>query len=323
MTLAFVAQLDPTLEQFESLAGLDPENPFLTREYAESMRASSRKPILLGLRDGERLNIGCVGFLKVGRFGCHVEIPSIPSPPEAEAARFWDGLFDTCRKLGVTELEANSYASRSTAIPKSPRETGRNPRVEYVIDLRQDDMWRPVRSTHRQRIAKARKAGVTLRRTIDEEAAGVHARMMSASMSRRRDRGEDLDSPIDVEPLLATLRSGAGVLFQAVREDQVLSSMMVLLSAAAGYDQTSGTAPEGMERGASQFLIFETAMKLREEGKTAFNLGGVSEVNPGLHEFKRGFGPEERSLETARFALGSPLKRMLLGTARAIRERLR
>ena len=68
-----------------------------------------------------------------------------------------------------------------------------------------------------------------------------------------------------------------------------------------------------MRSGASQFLIFETAKDLQERGLDTFNLGGVSEVNPGLHEFKAGFGASRRDLAAAEFDLQSRWQRTMTG----------
>ena len=136
------------------------------------------------------------------------------------------------------------------------------------------------------------------------------------------ERGEAVALLQEAAPLLALLRAGAGVLFQAMQGETVLSSALILLSRGGGYDQTTGTSPEGMELGASQFLIFEIAETLRRQGFTAFNLGGIAGQNPGLHTFKSGFGPIERRLEAARFALGSRLRRRLVGAMRSLRARL-
>jgi lipid II:glycine glycyltransferase (peptidoglycan interpeptide bridge formation enzyme) len=122
-----------------------------------------------------------------------------------------------------------------------------------------------------------------------------------------------------VEPFVAFLATGAGILSQAVLKDQVLSSALVLLSKSGAYYQTAGTSPEGNELGASPFLVFETARNLRERGLEIFNLGGVSGVNPGLDGFKNGFGPDRRSLAAAEYDLRTSMRRALEGPIQALR----
>jgi hypothetical protein len=61
---------------------------------------------------------------------------------------------------------------------------------------------------------------------------------------------------------------------------------------------------------------------LKEEGVEILKLGGVSEENPGLREFKLGFGAQPLNLQAAEFCFSSSLKRSMLGAARALRAAL-
>ena len=207
-------------------------------------------------------------------------------------------------------------------IQASPAPTRRTDRIEYVVELGPFDLWPSVRPSHRQRISRARKAGLQLRCSTSEQDCQIHRQMMGESMSRRERRGEQVPTIISVEDMLVFLRAGAGVLFQTVRDGRVLSSAMVLLSGRGAYDQTSGTSPEGMECGASHFLIFETARHLQERGFRAFNVGGVSEVNRGLHEFKAGFGTTQRSLAAAEYDLRTEPRKSIEGALRFLHGKL-
>jgi lipid II:glycine glycyltransferase (peptidoglycan interpeptide bridge formation enzyme) len=237
----------------------------------------------------------------------------------ADSAAFWDGMFATCRRARVTNLEVHSYASVACAIPKSQYETYRVPRTEYVINLSEPDLCGPLRANCRRSINRARREGMSIRRSTSETDALIHCGLLAESMVRRQGRGENVSAVANPKPILAYLRSGSGILIQAIWSDEVVSSMLVLLSQNGCYEQSSGTSVEGMKRCASHFLVFEAASQLKSEGKVVFNLGGVSGDNPGLVLFKTGFGPEERRLEAVDLELGSRFHRTLVSTLRSLR----
>jgi hypothetical protein len=321
MPVEFHAELDPSKGLFEEMVTLAPENPFYTAAYAEARRIGGEQVWVFALREGDRLLSACTGFLKLGRKSRWFEIPSLPALG-ANERDFWEGLLKFCRRSWVSNLEVNTFASVSVQIPANPVPTGRIDRTEYLIDLRQGDLWRPVRKGHRWSINRARKAGLQLRCTTSAEQCRIHGQMMAASMQRRNERGDRVSTDIHVESFLAFLRTGAGILFQAVLEGEVLSSALILLSDSGAYYQTAGTSPEGIDLGASPFLVYETARHLQERRLEVFNLGGVSEINAGLHGFKTGFGPQERSLAAAEYDLRTNLQRALEGPIRTLRRML-
>jgi lipid II:glycine glycyltransferase (peptidoglycan interpeptide bridge formation enzyme) len=321
MRIDFHAELTPGQAVFQELSQLAPDNPFCTPAYVEAMRECGARPWVLALKEGNQLLAGCAAFLSSGRLSRALEVPSLPALADEQV--FWDGLRQTCRHNGVTSVELNSYASPVAVIPASAQRSHWTKRVEYVIDLRAADLSKAVRKTHQQRIKRARKAGLVLQRSREASANQEHQQMMLASLQRRKERGETVPEEVQNNLSDALLHSGAGQLFQAVVNGKVYSSGLVLLSERGAYYHTSGTRPEGMECGASHFLIFEIAETLRNEGYTHFNLGGAQEGNAGLHEFKQGFGAAVRHLEAAQLDFGTGLHKMLLATARTFRGWLR
>ena len=133
------------------------------------------------------------------------------------------------------------------------------------------------------RINRARKAGLQLRCSTSEQDCRIHCQLMAESMRRRETTGRGgLDQHLRRGIPGAAPATGAGVLFQAVLDGRVLSSALVLLSGRGAYDHTSGTCPEGMEHGASHFLIFETARNLQERGTRRVQSGRRLRGQPGV-----------------------------------------
>jgi lipid II:glycine glycyltransferase (peptidoglycan interpeptide bridge formation enzyme) len=222
-----------------------------------------------------------------------------------------------CRKQGVTRLELNSFASAAASIPVWPGERSRRKRCEYVLDLGPSgtDLWKRLASNHARNIKRARKLGLEVRRTRESAACRIHADLMAASLERRKDRGESVFEDDALQPVLALTRHGAGELFQIVRQQQVLSSILVLLADKGAYYHSAGTSPDGMACGASHCLIHDIAQTLQGQGLERFNLGGADETNAGLERFKSGFGATATELEAAEFSFAGPLRRAVSSVA--------
>jgi len=301
-----------------ALAALTPCNPFRTAQYADALRALGHSPWLLGTKEGGRLVAGCYASLAAGRLNRTLLVASLPAVGDHDV--FWSGLIPFCQVHRVTSLELDSFAGTGTHIPPLAGAMERHERFEYVLDLDGPDWERRLARKHRQSIQKARHAGVTVRRTAGADACRDHVRLMSATMARRRARGEvvpDVDQDLTWSLLLTKM--GAAELFQAVAGADVLASAMIMRSARGAYNQSAGTSQAGMQCGASHFLLYEVARALREESRVSFNLGGA-EFNPGLRLFKSRFGARAVALESASVYLGGRVRRMLTAVARSLRQ---
>jgi len=306
MTRIFEAVSDKAQSLISEIAVLNPMNPFYTAQYMAYRCNQGFTPWIFVYGNHIQPNVYCPAFMKTGRLRRSLEIPSMPDIPVDEP--FWPRLINFCRQQGISDLSVNSFCSQGGVIPQLDHETNRKARWEYVLHLKLPDLFMKMRKGHAYGIKRARKIGVEIQRTCDQEAAKVHARLISASMQRRRDRGENVTTSAPTD-LLQLIESGAGEIFQAVLASQVISSNLILIAEKAGYTHTQGTSPEGMDCGAAHFLIHGIACALRQEGKEALNLGGTDDPNPesGLVKFKTGFGVATKKieLETARFKPGS------------------
>lgn len=281
------------------------ENPFYTKEYISYRMLQGYTPYLLGYD----INTDCLAFMKNGRLRCGLEIPSIPDISVDDT--FWQQLENFCHQKGVTDLSVNSFGSPGGIIPLIGREKSRKIRQEYILKLNHSDFMMKMSKGHAYRIKKARKLGMLVERRRDQEAITIHASLISTSMQRRKERGENVGTIIAAENLSQLMTTGVAELFCVISEDQIISSCLVLLSKKTGYSHTMGTSPEGMAGGAAHFLIHEIASILREEGKDSFNLGGTDDPNPesGLVKFKTGFGLSVKpvELQSASFRMASPI----------------
>ena len=262
---------DPTLELCTRAAALAPGNPFCTPAYLEARRAAGVRPWVLGLATEGDLVAVCLAFLRTDRASRTLEIPSLPEIHDPDA--FWEQLFALCRREKVTYLDLDTYGSPHVQIPRFAKETERADRWEYVLGLQESDFWRNVHAHHRRIIQRAHRLQLGIRHTVDKRACVDHVELMSASMTRRRSRGEDVPAPSDAQVFAAYVQQGAGKIVQAVKGDRILSSALVLNAEQGAYYQSAGTSAEGMACGASHFLIAEIARTLQQAGVRSFNLG--------------------------------------------------
>ncbi len=318
MNLEFHATADPSVELIAQVVDLTPGNPFYSLPYIKSRQQLGSDPWVLMLREGSHIVSACTAFLRNGRLNKSLEIHSLPVLPPGDV--FWMGLLQFCLESRISSLEVNSSGSTSAEIPILPGELRRNHRTEYVIYLRDVDLWKNLHKAHRTNIHRAHRAGMKLHRTRDKEACIEHCKVISASIERRKTRGESLDDESDLSRYMPFLESAAGLLFQAVTGGKVMSSDLILLSAKGGYGHSIGTSAEGMRCGASHFLEYEIASALQAEGMDTFNLGGTQDSNRGLENFKVGFGATPIELESVECYLGGELKRTLTAAVAMLRK---
>lgn len=280
--------------QWERLEAAAPENPFLTHSYATVRQRLGEELVML--EAGPQL---CPAYVKRGRISANLEVPSLPFAP---SDGFVSYLVHFCRRRHIYEADLYTFASRKLNIPKLPREIERRNRTEFLFDLTVPaEKWK-IGETHRRHIRRAQKNAISVRRARSEGLRD-HLSVCGDSMLRRRERGENVPS-VEHDPQLAALvQGGVGELFQAVRQETVLSSMLVIRSRTGAYYHSAGTSPEGMELGASHFLVHFIAGLLQDEGMESFNLGGAEVESPGLRAFKSRFGTRPVETETVRAVL--------------------
>lgn len=318
MPTEFHAERNPSKELSAELMALAPANPFYTYSYIEARRMLGFEPWSFILHYDIGLVSACTAFMSSGYLCRLLEITSLPSIPHNNG--FWDNLLQFCSRESVSYLEINSYASAQAIIPTIHGEIGRRTRCEYILELKTHELWSHLSSNHARNIKRGRRAGLEVRRVIDEEACHQHARLVELSMGRRKRRGESVREEVDVHSFVAMTNTGAGELFQAFLDGRVVSSIFVLIANKGGYYQSAGTSSEGMACGASHLLVHEIANTLKARSKESFNLGGADQLNPGLARFKAGFGSSQVKLESAQFFLGSKIKRKLAAAAQWLRE---
>lgn len=291
------------------LGALLPANPFATASFFESKRRVGVTPWVLGLRNAAGgLECGCGAFLKAGRLDRTLDIPSLPAV-DADSP-FWSGLREFARRHGVTKLELGTSGSApGVEIPFLGNHCKRTSRCEFVLDLARDPAAM-LSASHKKNVKRAQKAGLVVERTRSIEAASAQLELMNHSIDRRRARGENVTPSGQSPELPALLQTGAAELFQAIRAETVLSSVLLLRAPKGAYSYHAGTSPEGMKVSASHFLNYSIANQLRADGAHTYNLGGA-DTGTSLASFKEGFGGSQVPLSSASCYVGASWRRQV------------
>ena len=242
----------------------------------------------------DRLTLGhAFGVVKRGRKRAELFVTLIQSAPGGEV--FWIGLRNFVARQHITDLVVNCVAlgKSGETIPAFSRETSRFVDEHlYVIELARNEGPRRLSSNNRRNIVRATKAGVAVINLTREQAVDTHFVMTGTSLSRREKRGESTALRSPRQNVLALLETQGAQLFQAALDGQVISSMLVFMFGRHGYYYDGGTSQNGMELGASHFLMNHIIGALKESGAKTLNMGIAASTNPGLIRYKEGFSPD-------------------------------
>lgn len=295
----------------------EPANPFFSRAYARAMGSLGLLPVTFHQGPAERPEYAFNAFLERGRLSRTLIVPSMPA---LEPALFLAGaLLPYCRRRGVTALRLESFGSGPAKPPELPAGAEFLRRREFVVDLTVPELLKAFASNHKRNQKRAAKAGVECVESGDAGALAEHYRMLGASMARRRALGEAGAEARAGGVSQALLATGAGRLFQAVHQGEVVSSILVLTAPEGAYYHSGGSSPGGMALGASHFLFHRVMEIMAAEGKRAFNLGGA-EADSGLARFKQGFGAVEVRLWRCELPLGPAWRRKTASALRLLRQ---
>jgi len=319
--MTFRTVLNPSDAELQPLQDANPANPFASVPYIAARRELGATVVLFSVERADAPPTAAVGYLTGRSYSRTLDLSSAPSCPDT--GEFWNGVRHFCRENRVANISVDSYCSQAVSLPSWSAPSQLRDRIEWVLQLNSPEEMR-FGSNHRRNINKARKLGVTVTATSDCAAASVHGELMAASMRRRALRGERVPTvkPAETRYECAFLRSGAARLFQAVLNDSVVSSLLVLQSPTGAYYQSAGTTPEGLEVGASTFLVSEIIRALASEGRNVFNLGGALPEAEGLTRFKSGFGAQPVPLMAGTYRFATPVQKGIQAAVRLLREPL-
>ena len=304
-------------ETIDLLDRLGKDNPFFTAGFARAMQALGREIWIISSQGDEVLAGSALGFVCRQKLAAELEFVSIPMA--ARSSEFWRTVESLVGRERITDITVSSFASPEFELPPLPGEVSRRTRQEYLLPLEASELPGLLSSNHKRNAKKAEKAGITIRRSSEHPGwLEHHIALMEHSAERRVARGESVSMAGSMNDYRAYLQHGAAELFQAMRDTEVLSSVLVLKSPLSAYYHSAGTNPDGMSLGASHFLIHSISKHLQAEGFSQFNLGGAAEGS-SLARFKQGFGPNVVVVPAAACHVGPAWKKYVRHAIRKLR----
>lgn len=162
--------------------------------------------------------------------------------------------------------------------------------VVRSLELSEDRLWMDVDHKVRKNVTRARRHGVTIEMDPGGERGADFARIYRATMDRRGARAEMYFTDRFFETIRARL-AGHYLYAHARWAGRIVSTELVLVSAAYVYSFLGGTDQAAFEARPNDLLKWELMRWAKREGKRGFVLGGGRLPGDGIFRFKRAFAP--------------------------------
>ena len=326
---SFIVQENPSsgiLQEYSQLAG---DSCFYQEEFLRASVFAGSKIVAFSVQNNGAPALFAVGFEVNGIISSILTFPTFPrliDPDPDVAALFWSGLKSYCKHRRIYKLRLNSFEAIPIDVPEIGIPVLHQKRSEYLLDLTLEParLFKNFSSNHRRNIRKAEKQNLIFKTVNSLDACRKHGELIEHSMNRRKLRGEAVPSKTNLNLHYSLVSTGAGSLMQLARQDEIISSFLILTSDKSAYYQSGGTSKKGMELGASHYLMWKTIEYLCNKGVQYFNLGGVTERDSsGLLRYKVGFGAKEIRLAHFEFFMGSNLAKNIFTVIHIFEQSLR
>jgi lipid II:glycine glycyltransferase (peptidoglycan interpeptide bridge formation enzyme) len=165
------------------------------------------------------------------------------------------------------------------------------PTTTRVVDLSADEaaLWSDLRKKWRQYVNRARSAGVTVRDAEGDRLGDFH-RIMTET-SRRT------GTPIRTEGAYRDIfeayhpTGDARLLFAEDTDGGAQAALLLVRCGTRVVEPYGGMTADGAESRANYLLKWEAIRSSKAAGATSYDMWGL--VNPGIRQFKAGFGGRE------------------------------
>jgi lipid II:glycine glycyltransferase (peptidoglycan interpeptide bridge formation enzyme) len=191
-----------------------------------------------------------------------------------------------------------------TALPHQPPFASRETAVYHRVPLNgRDAMWRRLPAAFRRNVRQAQRKGISVRTRSDPDAV---ASFYALYTSLRRRRFGILTHPIAFFHLLHAnfVIPGKGFFLEALLEDQIIASFLILRQDAVMYYKFPAYDPSFLACRPNNLLLWDLLERASMLGCAAVDLGmtRLDKEESGLLRFKDGLGGERRIITRFRMA---------------------
>ena len=249
----------------------------------------------------------------------------------------WSELVAGIRRVAVAqrvatvriepEASADSAVAQRLRTPVWRRARANQPVKTRVIDLRrsEDELRTDLRKKHRQYVAKAERAGITVERFDPASAEDDVASALTDFHRILAGTGER--AGFNTRPLgyyrkvWDALGGGNRVrLYFATREGNRLATLFHITCGDHAAELYGGATPEGTEAHANYLVKWAAILGFKQEGFATYDLWG--EPTSGIAHFKQGFGGEPMELVGARDLVVNRAGDLIVRAALTARDQL-
>ena len=205
----------------------------------------------------------------------------------------WPAIQDASVKQGIRKIEIRTRRIGADCVP-APLTAGKKYKHHYMpLGEPTDAMFRSFDKTSiRQRVAKAKRAGVVVEERQDEQSLRViHAFLVD---TRRRRSLPPMPFAF-FQAIHRCLGPDRVALYLAMRAGEPVGGLLVLKFKDLWTAEYSGTADDAIP-GISPLLFWEAIQRAKSGGAAFFSFGRTSLDNPGLLDHKRRWATMEEDL---------------------------
>jgi hypothetical protein len=304
--------------------------PFFERFWLESFKRRNREAayfaffrkrklagLAAGILDIPRLAVRIPGSKRVHLFG-------LPEIWDADPAAIFNAFEDYLRGMGCGAVHVAPFDTPSRYDLKIPGFSKRS-REEFVVDLTSPlpDMWNNLDKHGKRTIGKASNAGLMFGEYRGPLKPEDLIGRLDASLQQKLGKGfGDFDFHdirfLGQDIVAGLLKSKCARVYCVFRENAVLGACLVVRNERHARCLFAGTTPEGYRLHSPRLMFWRLIEKMKEDGCTSLNLGGVPGDGLAAHvaEFKRSLGAEPRICEGGVCHLSSPFHKLLYGLYR-------
>jgi hypothetical protein len=199
------------------------------------------------------------------------------------------------RRLGrwrrlLPELE-DGDETRALLREAGLRQKGPEPYRTIVLDLGPplDEIRGGLKQKWRNALRQAERAGLSVETDLSGASATDFLAGYDADKSSRAYRGP---APARLATLIASSAPlGDALIFTAANQGKTIASILMFRHGNAATYQAGWTGPDGRAARAHHLLLWSAIARLKEDGATALDLGGIHpKMAEGVTRFKEGLG---------------------------------
>jgi hypothetical protein len=229
-------------------------------------------------------------------------LPALRDSTTAGASSFIRLIESHARRAGEVSFQIGSFASHNSEAVIKPLGFSIRRRCEFELDLTKDEksLWERIDIRRRQPIRKAMKNGVDVKALPPDEGVSHLRRLLAESWVRIVARGgpafEEREFARE-DPIAILTGYGLGRIVGGFVDGVCVSASLFTSFNGVAYYTLAGHDARALETHAPSLVLWEMALRFKDEGIQRLNLGGcgtdaLEESSPehGVYVFKKSFG---------------------------------